>query len=169
MSHLYNQQLRPSQAFEAQIPGVPDGLKSEKPISTSAVLHRDLHKKPQHVVEASGLYLILSNKRRIIDATGGAAVSCIGHGDERVRDAIASQVTELDYCHSLFFSCPSSEALAGLLIDSTGGKMAKAFIVNSGEWCRRMTARWWREPRQPYFSRNTLTPSSRIGGHGRSC
>ncbi len=77
----------------------------------SAVLHRDLHNAPHHVLEASGLYFLLSDKRRIIDATGGAAVSCIGHGDERVRDAIAAQVTKLDYCHSLFFSCPSSEAV----------------------------------------------------------
>ncbi|KAI4185677.1 MAG: hypothetical protein LQ346_005847 [Caloplaca aetnensis] len=98
----------------------------------SAVLHRDLHNAPHHVLEASGLYLFLSNKRRIIDATGGAAVSCIGHGDERVRDAIAAQVTKLDYCHSLFFSSPSSEALSALLLASTDGAMAKAFIVNSG-------------------------------------
>lgn len=103
----------------------------------SAVLHRDLHNAPHHVLEASGLYLFLSNKRRIIDATGGAAVSCIGHGDERVRDAIAAQVTKLDYCHSLFFSSPSSEALSALLLASTDGAMAKAFIVNSGKWLHR--------------------------------
>jgi len=99
---------------------------------TSAVLHRDLHKGPHEVIEASGLYLTLSNQRRIIDATGGAAVSCIGHGNERVREVISSQVKKLDYCHSLFFSCPSSESLARVLIDSTHGHMAKAFIVNSG-------------------------------------
>lgn len=102
--------------------------------SNSAVLHRDLHKRREEVVEASGLYLTLSNRRRIIDATGGAAVSCIGHGDKRVGDVIADQVGRLDYCHSLFFSCPPSEALAKLLIDSTGGQMVKAFIVNSGRY-----------------------------------
>ena len=101
-------------------------------ISKSAVLHRDLNKRPEEVVKASGIHLILSNGRRIIDATGGAAVSCIGHGDKRVRDVIADQVGRLDYCHSLFFSCPPSEALAKLLIESTSGQMAKAFIVNSG-------------------------------------
>ena len=98
----------------------------------SAVLHRDLHNKPLQVVQASGLYLTLSNGRKIIDASGGAAVSCIGHGNEQVRQAISSQINTLDYCHSLFFSCHSSEALARNLIDSTHGKMAKAFIVNSG-------------------------------------
>ena len=100
--------------------------------TTSAVLHRDLHETPKQVVGASGLYLTLSNGRRIIDATGGAAVSCIGHGDQRVRDVISSQIATLDYCHSLCFSCPSSEALARTLIDSTQGAMARVFIVNSG-------------------------------------
>ena len=103
-------------------------------IGKSAVLHRDLHKEPYQVVEASGLYLTLSNGRRIIDASGGAAVSCLGHGDERIRQAIASQVTKLDYCHSLFFSCGPSESLSRALIDSTNGIMARVFIVNSGKW-----------------------------------
>lgn len=100
---------------------------------TSAVLHRDLHKDPHEVIGASGLYLTLSNGKRIIDATGGAAVSCIGHGNERVREAISAQIGQLDYCHSMFFSCPSSESLARVLIDSTHGHMARAFIVSSGQ------------------------------------
>ena len=111
-----------------------DDSHSQSRISKSAVLHRDLHKRREEVVEASGIHLILSNGRRIIDATGGAAVSCIGHGDKRVRDVIADQVGRLDYCHSLFFSCPPSEALAKVLIESTSGHMAKAFIVNSGQY-----------------------------------
>ena len=84
------------------------------------------------MTEASGLYLTLSDGRKVIDATGGAAVSCIGHGDERVAKAIAAQVTRIDYIHSMFFSCSPTEELARALIDSTGGKMARAFIINSG-------------------------------------
>lgn len=133
MSHTYHQQVHPSEATQNGISGLDNGLAVEHPRLKSAVLHRDLHKAPWHVVEASGLYLVLSDKRRIIDASGGAAVSCIGHGDQRVRDAMAAQITKLDYCHSLFFSCPSSEALSRWLVDSTEGLMAKAFIVNSGK------------------------------------
>ena len=127
MSHLDDQNAPQKQRSQ-----LSSSKELEYPPMNSAVLHRDLHKEPEHVEEASGLYLVLFNKKRIIDATGGAAVSCIGHGDERVRDAIAAQLTKLDYCHSLFFSCPSSEALSRLLVDSTDGKMARAFIVNSG-------------------------------------
>ena len=138
---MYDQQLQPHSAFEK--PDAPtrgsEGTSAVPP--RSAVLHRDLHKDTLQVVKASGLYFELSDGRRIIDATGGAAVSCIGHGDTRVRDAMASQVAELDYCHSLFFSCPPSEALARTLVDSTHGRMSRAFIVNSGKQSARVC--WW--------------------------
>lgn len=49
----------------------------------SAVLHRSLHHEPLRVVSARGQYLDLSNSQRIFDATGGAAVACLGHGNER--------------------------------------------------------------------------------------
>ena len=51
--------------------------------SMSAVLHRSLHYDPLRVVSAKGHYLQLSNDQRIFDATGGAAVACLGHGNER--------------------------------------------------------------------------------------
>lgn len=51
--------------------------------SRSSVLHRSLHSDPIRVESAKGNYLYLSNGQKILDATGGAAVSCLGHGDER--------------------------------------------------------------------------------------
>ena len=49
----------------------------------SAVLHRSLHHDPVRVTSAKGHYLHLSNGQTIFDTTGGAAVACLGHGDER--------------------------------------------------------------------------------------
>lgn len=49
----------------------------------SAVLHRSLHHKPLHVVSAKGNHLYLDNGQEILDATGGAAVSCLGHANQR--------------------------------------------------------------------------------------
>ncbi|KAL8788687.1 MAG: hypothetical protein Q9195_007188 [Heterodermia aff. obscurata] len=91
MSGLYDDQLQSFKAFEEHIIRQPEDSRIPDNQIKSAVLHRDLHKKSEKVSEASGLYLILSDGRRIIDATGGAAVSCIGHGDTRVRDVIADQ------------------------------------------------------------------------------
>jgi 4-aminobutyrate aminotransferase-like enzyme len=49
----------------------------------SAVLHRSLHHEPLRVISAKGNYLHLNNGQKIFDATGGAAVACIGHGVEQ--------------------------------------------------------------------------------------
>ena len=51
--------------------------------SGSAVLHRSLHEDPLRVVSSKGHILHLSNGQKIFDATGGAAVACLGHGNER--------------------------------------------------------------------------------------
>lgn len=100
--------------------------------SKSAVLHRSLLSDPLKVVSASGNYLYLSNGQKILDATGGAAVSCLGHGNERVKNAMIAQMETVSYCHSLFYATSAAEELATELIDSTDGKMARAFIVSSG-------------------------------------
>jgi adenosylmethionine-8-amino-7-oxononanoate aminotransferase len=98
----------------------------------SAVLHRSLHEKPLQVVSASGVWLQLSNGQKILDASAGAAVACLGHGNEAVKKAVVDQMDAVSYCHSLFYGTPAGEALAKSLIDSTDGKMARAFIISSG-------------------------------------
>lgn len=98
----------------------------------SHVLHRSLHNKPHQVVGAEGLYLTLSNGQKILDASGGAAVSCLGHNHPRIKAAIAKQQDTVSYCHSLFFSTQAAEDLADELIRGTDGKMSRCFIVSSG-------------------------------------
>jgi adenosylmethionine-8-amino-7-oxononanoate aminotransferase len=100
---------------------------------SSNVLHRSLRLLPHKVVAAEGLYLSLSNGQKILDATGGAAVSCLGHGNKRVKEAITRQMDVVSYCHSLFYSTQVAEDLAAELCAGTGGEMTKAFIVSSGE------------------------------------
>ena len=51
--------------------------------SRSDVFHRSLHQDPLRVVSAQGQYLQLSNGQQVFDATGGAAVSSLGHGNEQ--------------------------------------------------------------------------------------
>jgi adenosylmethionine-8-amino-7-oxononanoate aminotransferase len=98
----------------------------------SALLHRHIHFEPLTVVAGKGNYIELSNGQQILDATGGAAVSCLGHGNQKVKEAVNRQMDEVSYCASLFFGSTSGEALAKELIDSTGGQMGRAYIVCSG-------------------------------------
>ncbi|QIW96160.1 hypothetical protein AMS68_001678 [Peltaster fructicola] len=98
----------------------------------SAVLHRSLHEMPLMIERAEGNFIYLSEGRKILDATGGAAVACLGHGNRRLAEAMMEQVLAIEYCHSLYFACRPVEELAQVMIDSTNGDMARAFFVSSG-------------------------------------
>lgn len=100
--------------------------------SSSAALHRHLHHVPFMAASGQGSYITLEDGRRILDATGGAAVSCLGHGNEEVKEAMIQQINQLSYCHTAFFSIKPFEELAEFLKDSTGGRMSKVYIVGSG-------------------------------------
>lgn len=98
----------------------------------SALLHRSTRVLPKKAVGGKGSYIFLEDGQKILDSTGGAAVSCLGHGHEKIQEAIMNQVQELSYCHTAFFRTQVSEDLARFLVDSTGGKLSKAYVVSSG-------------------------------------
>ncbi|ODM21906.1 hypothetical protein SI65_02750 [Aspergillus cristatus] len=100
--------------------------------STSAVLHRDTRFIPKKAIGGKGSYIFLEDGQKVLDSTGGAAVSCLGHGNEKVKKAVIKQINELSYCHSAFFGTQASEDLARLLVDSTGGKLSKLYVSSSG-------------------------------------
>ncbi|KAI8624304.1 exocyst complex protein exo70 [Xylariaceae sp. FL1651] len=100
--------------------------------ATSAVLHRSLKVDFPRLVCGDGNYLVLEDGRRILDASGGAAVACIGHGDSRVNDAIAAQLKKVAYCSTAFYTTDVCEKLCQLLVDSTRGAMKRAYVVSSG-------------------------------------
>lgn len=83
----------------------------------SSVLHRNLHSTLPVAVAGDGIYLIDSEGNRYIDASGGAAVSCLGHSHPAVIDAIRSQVEKLPFAHTSFFTNEPSEALAAFLVE----------------------------------------------------
>jgi adenosylmethionine-8-amino-7-oxononanoate aminotransferase len=99
----------------------------------SSYFYKRSHNPPYlKVGSASGIYLNLANGQRILAATGGAAVSAIGHGNSRVKKAIVAQLDEVEYCHPGFFKTTCAEQLADFLVDSTNGNMARACILGSG-------------------------------------
>ena len=111
--------------------GEETGQSSKTP--QSPVLHRQVNWSPGQVIRGSGHYLYLDGSRKVFDASGGAAVSCLGHGNARVARAMAEQtLTGTPYLASIFWTSNSVEALGRELIDSTKGQMAKAYLVGSG-------------------------------------
>ena len=96
------------------------------------VFHRSLHAEPPVAVGGEGPYLIDRAGRRYLDASGGAAVSCLGHGHRAVVDAIKQQAEALAYAHTAFFSSEPAEALADWLTDASRGAFERVYFVSGG-------------------------------------
>lgn len=102
---------------------------------TEFLLDRNLHRSFPVVKGGKGNYLHLTDGRTVFDATSGAAVSCLGHGNQRVIDAISAQLSSgTPYLASTFWGSEVVEALCKELIDGTDRKMARAYLTGSGSF-----------------------------------
>src|SRR5579864_2359197 len=101
-------------------------------IRTSRLLHRSLRETPPKAIGGEGVYLFAEDGRRVIDASGGAAVSCLGHQHPRVIAAMTKQASTLAYAHTAFFSSEPAEALAETLVGHEPGGLAYAYFVSGG-------------------------------------
>ncbi|RFB78442.1 aspartate aminotransferase family protein [Methylovirgula sp. 4M-Z18] len=134
------------------------------------ILHRQIRGRLPVAVGGKGVELFDADGRAYIDASGGAAVSCLGHGHPDVIAAIHAQVDKLAYAHTSFFTSAVTEALADRLVQEapegldhvyfvSGGseaveaalKMARQYFVEKGEPQRRHII-----ARQQSYHGNTL-------------
>ncbi|KAL1800910.1 hypothetical protein ACET3X_001252 [Alternaria dauci] len=100
------------------------------------LLKRSARGPPLFLEEARGNWLSVSDENktwRIFDASGGAAVSNIGHKDQRVYDAIRQQEeTGVGYAASMSFQTEIAEDFADFLLESTDDKMTEVVFYGSG-------------------------------------
>ncbi len=98
----------------------------------SYVFHRDTRADMPVVVRGEGIWIEDSNGKRYLDASGGAAVSCLGHSHERVIAAVRDQVGRIAFAHTGAFSSEPAEQLAELMVRNAPGRMARALFVSGG-------------------------------------
>ena len=146
----------------------------------SHVLRRSLTADQPTIVKGEGSYLIDDTGRRYLDACGGAAVSCLGHDNRAVREAVTAQMNILAYAHTGLFTNEPAEKLADFLIarapKGTGEgrvmylgsgseameaamKLARQYHLERGD-----TARTRFIARAPSYHGNTLGALA-VGGH----
>jgi len=101
-------------------------------MATSRVLHRSLRETPPIAIGGEGIWLIREDGRKVLDASGGAAVSCLGHQHPRIIEAIRKQASKLAYAHTAFFSSEAAEMLADHLVGHEPGGLAYAYFVSGG-------------------------------------
>lgn len=99
----------------------------------SQFFHHTLNHDPKKVVKAEGSILTLEDGTKVFDASSGAAVAGIGHGNEEVAKAMIEQMKEVSYVLTYLFTSTGTEELAHELIEGTEGKMSKALILGSGK------------------------------------
>ena len=101
-------------------------------MSTTHVFHRHLHHRPPVAVSGHGAWLVDSEGREYLDASGGAAVSCLGHGHPAVLAAMHEQIDRLAFAHTSFFTTDVAEELAAHLVDRAPAGMSHAYFVSGG-------------------------------------
>ncbi|KAH8077869.1 pyridoxal phosphate-dependent transferase [Cristinia sonorae] len=133
-------------------PALTKSAEPEKPVKPSAILHRTPW-QPPIAVSGEGIYLDLEDGRRIIDAVGGAAVTCIGNGHPEVKKAIKEQVDKLSYVYNMQLSNQPAEELARYLVNTGNGAFALCGFVSGGseamEACIKMARQYFYDTKQP--------------------
>ena len=126
-------------------------------ISDTHVFHRHLHRTPPIAVAGRGAWLIDSQGREFLDASGGAAVSCLGHGHPDVLAAMHAQIDRLAFAHTSFFTTEVAEQLAAHLIKRAPAGMSHAYFVSGGsegmEAALKMARQYFLEVGEPQRTR----------------
>ena len=117
------------------------------------VFHRSTRVRPVTAAKGDGPFIVDEKGKRYLDASGGAAVSCLGHSHKRVVDAIKGQLDEIPYAHTGFFSNDPMEQLADYLVEHAPGDLDMVYFVSGGseavEAAMKMARQYYLEIGQP--------------------
>ena len=98
----------------------------------SHIIHRSLRHTPPVAVSAQGMLVRDSNGNTYIDASGGAAVSSLGHGHPDILTAMHRQIDRNAYAHTAFFTTDVAEELADRLAAGAPEGLSEVYLVSGG-------------------------------------
>ena len=98
----------------------------------SHILHRSLRQTPPLAVSGEGITLRDSDGNIYIDASGGAAVSSLGHGHQDIIAAMHRQIDRCAYAHTGFFTTEVAERLADRLVACAPAGINSVYLVSGG-------------------------------------
>ncbi|EIM26606.1 aspartate aminotransferase family protein [Microvirga lotononidis] len=96
------------------------------------ILHRTIGSRLPEAVAGQGIYITDSDGKSYIDGSGGAAVSCLGHGHVEVLDAMRAQMDRIAYAHTSFFTTDVAESLAERLAALAPEGLDHVYLVSGG-------------------------------------
>ena len=119
----------------------------------SHIIHRNLRQVPPVAVGADGITIRASDGKIYIDASGGAAVSSLGHGHPDVIAAMHRQIERCAYAHTGFFTTEAAEELAGRLAAGAPEDLSGVYLVSGGseamETALKLARQYWVEMNEP--------------------
>jgi adenosylmethionine-8-amino-7-oxononanoate aminotransferase len=96
------------------------------------ILHRETRHCYPVAAGAHGVTIRDSAGNEYLDASGGAAVSCLGHSHPDVLAAMREQLDRLAYAHTSFFTSQVAEELADDLVAHAPAGIGHVFYVSGG-------------------------------------
>jgi adenosylmethionine-8-amino-7-oxononanoate aminotransferase len=96
------------------------------------VLHRSIAHRYPTAVSGKGIFVRDETGKEYLDASGGAAVSCLGHSHPDIIAAMRAQLDNLEYAHTSFFTSEAAEELADDLVAHAPASLGHAFFVSGG-------------------------------------
>ncbi len=135
------------------------------------VFHRSLTSSLPRAVRAEGVYIYDADGKAYLDASGGAAVSCLGHGDPEVIGAIKAQLDRMPFAHTSFFTNDPAEELAHALSGKAPGGEWRVYFLSGGSEANEAAMKLARQiqiergegTRDHFFSRRQSYHGSTIG------
>ncbi|MET0981139.1 MAG: aminotransferase class III-fold pyridoxal phosphate-dependent enzyme, partial [Telluria sp.] len=98
----------------------------------SHIIHRSLRQTPPVASSASGITVFDTAGNAYLDASGGAAVSSLGHGHPDVIAAMHRQIDRCAYAHAAFFTTEVAEELADRLVARAPRGIEAVYLVSGG-------------------------------------
>jgi adenosylmethionine-8-amino-7-oxononanoate aminotransferase len=101
-------------------------------MSGTRVLHRSIGQGYPIAAGGKGIRIYDTTGKEYIDASGGAAVSCLGHSHPDVLAAMHAQLDKIAYAHTSFFTTEAAEELGEDLVAHAPPGISRAYFVSGG-------------------------------------
>lgn len=137
--------------------------------SMSAVFYRFPDVQYSIAENGSGMYLYDRAGRAYLDMSGGAAVSCLGHGNHEIIAAVQQQLRKMSFAHTAFFTNEPQEKLAALLQGRFLEGQSRIYFTSGGseaiEAALKFTWQYWHAVGRP---QKKIVMSRRFSYHGNT-
>ncbi len=101
-------------------------------MTVTRIIHRSSKSCMPTAQWGNGPFIYDTSGKEYIDASGGAAVSCLGHGHPAPIAAIKAQADQLAYVHSGFFTSDIAEQLARKLTHLAPDPLDSVILLSGG-------------------------------------